>query len=107
MGQGVCNHVLGAREVDNITCKLGKVESLSGGPRRRETEKGVGERLMIGVKGKLEGFKDEAEMANDRVICKEFTSKAEYLDLAEDNFLVKKAKGDQDPWRCCCRTAPT
>ena len=27
--------------------------------------------------------------------------------MVEDNFLEKKARGDQDPWRCCCRTAPT
>ena len=29
------------------------------------------------------------------------------MDLAEDNFLEKKARGDQDPWMCCCSTAPT
>ena len=48
VGQGVCDHVLGARNVDNITGKLrdvGEVTSLSGGPRRRRTEKGMGERL--------------------------------------------------------------
>ena len=28
------------------------------------------------------------------------------MDLAEDNFLEKKARGDQDPWMHCCRTAP-
>ena len=33
-------------------------------------------------------------------------SKAEYLDSAEDNFLEKKARGDQDPWMRCCSTAP-
>ena len=27
--------------------------------------------------------------------------------MAEDNFLEKKARRDQDPWMCCCRTAPT
>ena len=29
------------------------------------------------------------------------------MDSAEDNFLVKKARGDQDPWMRCCRTVPT
>ena len=28
------------------------------------------------------------------------------MDFAEDNFLEKKAWGDQDPWMPCCRTAP-
>ena len=38
VGQGVCNHILGARNVDNITGKLGdvgKVTSLSDGPQLR------------------------------------------------------------------------
>ena len=45
--------------MDNITGELGdvgKMVCLSGGPRRRETEKGVGERLMICEMGKLTGF---------------------------------------------------
>ena len=29
------------------------------------------------------------------------------MDSAEDNFLEKKARGDQDPRMSCCRTAPT
>ena len=29
------------------------------------------------------------------------------MDSAEDNFVEKKAKGDQEPWRRCCRTAST
>ena len=29
------------------------------------------------------------------------------MDSTEDNFLEKKARGDQDPWMPCCRTAPT
>ena len=33
--------------------------------------------------------------------------KADYLDSAEDDFLEKKAKGDQKPQRCSCRTATT
>ena len=40
-GQSICDHVIGARDIDNITCKLrevGKVASLSGGPRRRGTK---------------------------------------------------------------------
>ena len=81
---------------------------LSGGPWRRGTEKVVGERLVIREKGTLVGFKEETEMANSGVSCKEFTrSKAEYLDSAEDNFLEKKARGDQNTWMCCCSTAPT
>ena len=28
------------------------------------------------------------------------------MDLAEDNFLEKKARGDQDTWMHCCSTAP-
>ena len=28
------------------------------------------------------------------------------MDLAEDNFLEKKVKGDQEPQRRCSRTAP-
>ena len=28
------------------------------------------------------------------------------MDSVEDNFLEKKARGDQDPWMRCCRTAP-
>ena len=27
------------------------------------------------------------------------------MDSAEDNFSEKKARGDQDPWMHCCRTA--
>ena len=29
------------------------------------------------------------------------------MDSADDNFLEKKVRGDQDPWLRCCRTAPT
>ena len=29
------------------------------------------------------------------------------MDSAEDNFLEKKAKGDQEPLTHCCRTAPS
>ena len=56
---------------------------------------------MICEKGKLTSFKEKAEMANGGVSCEEFTSKAEYLDSAEDNFLEKKARGAQDPWSRC------
>ena len=52
---------------------------LSGGPRRRGTEKGVGERLMIGEKGELTGFEEETEMADGGVSCKEFTIKGGVL----------------------------
>ena len=79
--------------MDNITGKLGdvgKVVSLSRGPWRRRTEKGLGERLMICEQGKFAGFKGESKMANGEVSCKEFMIKGEDLDLAEDNFLEKK-----------------
>ena len=61
--------------MDNITGELrdvGKMAHLSGGPRRRGTEKGVGERLVICEKGKLAGFKEETKMADCGVSCKEF-----------------------------------
>ena len=64
--------------MDNITGELGDVGEmacLSGRPRRRGTEKGVGKRLMINEKGKLTCFEEETEMANGRVSCKEFTIK--------------------------------
>ena len=53
--------------------------SLSGGPWRRRREKGVGERFMIGEKGKFVGFKGELEMANGGISCKEFTIKGGVL----------------------------
>ena len=40
-GLSICNHVIGTRDIDNITGKLGdvgKVAILSGGPRQRGTE---------------------------------------------------------------------
>ena len=68
--------------MDNITSELGnvgKIARLSGGPQRRGTEKGEGERLMIGKEGKLTGFEEESEMANGGVSCKEFTIKGGVL----------------------------
>ena len=53
--------------MDNITGKLGnigKMACLSGGPRRRGAEKGECERRMIGIKGKLTGFKEKTEVAD-------------------------------------------
>ena len=52
---------------------------------------------MIREKGKILGFKEETEMTNGGISCKEIFVKAEYLDSAEDNFLEKKARGDQEP----------
>ena len=52
---------------------------LSGGPRQRGKEQGVGERFMIGEKGKITGFKEESEMANGGISCKEFTIKGTVL----------------------------
>ena len=43
---------------------VGKMACLSGRPRRRGPEKGMGERLMICEKGKLVGFQRESEMAD-------------------------------------------
>ena len=84
-GQSICDHVLGARDLDNITGKLGdlgKVASLSGRPWRRRTEKGVGERLMIDDQGKFGGFKVESKMVDRGVSCKEFTIKGRVLGLS-------------------------
>ena len=64
---------------------------MSGRPQRIRTEKGVGERLMIGVKGKLAGFKDETEMANGRVSCKEFTIKGGVLGFSGGQLLGKES----------------
>ena len=53
--------------MDNITGKfgdIGKMVHLSGKPRRRGVEKGKCERLMIGIKGKLTGFKKKTEMVD-------------------------------------------
>ena len=64
--------------MDNFTGELGDVGEmacLSGGPWPRGTEKGMGERLMISEKVKLMYFKEETEMANSGVSCKEFTIK--------------------------------
>ena len=61
--------------MDNITGEfgdVGKMACLSGGPQWRGTEKGLGERLVICEKGKLAGFKEEMEMADCGVSCKEF-----------------------------------
>ena len=44
---------------------------LSGGPQRRGTKKGMGERLMIGEKGKLMSFEEETEVTDGGVNCKE------------------------------------
>ena len=78
----VCYNIFGARDVDNITGELrdvGEMLCLSGGPLRRRTEKGGGERLMIGEKGKLKCFEEETKMANGGVSCKEFTIKGGVL----------------------------
>ena len=50
-----------------------------GGPRRRITEKGGGQMLVICEQGKLAGFKEETEMADGGVSCKEFTIKGGVL----------------------------
>ena len=42
------------------------------GEEQRGTEKGMGKRFMIGEKGKFSGFKEETEMADRGVSCKEF-----------------------------------
>ena len=86
MGESICYTVFGARNVDNITGELGDVGEmarLSGGPRWRGTKKGVGERLMIGEKGKLTCFEEETEMAKGRVSCEEFTIKSGVLGFSE------------------------
>ena len=69
--------------MDKITGELrdvGKMARLSGGPRRRGMEKGVGERLMIGEKGKITGFEEETKVTDHRgVSCKMFTIKGGVL----------------------------
>ena len=52
---------------------------LSGGPQSRGAEKDVGERLMIGEKGKLTSFEEETKMANGGISCKEFMIKGRVL----------------------------
>ena len=66
--------------MDDVTCKLGdigKMVCLSGEPRRRVTEQGMGKRFMIGVQGKLSGFKKESKITDRGVSCKEFTVEGE------------------------------
>ena len=77
----------GTWTLDNITGELGdvgKMARLSGRTHRRGTEKGVGERLMIGEKGKLMGFEEETEMAYGGVSSKEFMIKGGVLGFRGD-----------------------
>ena len=78
----VCYNVFGARDVDNITGELGDVGQmarLSGGPWWTGVEKGLGERLIIGEKGKLTGFLEEKEVVNSGISCEEFMIKGRVL----------------------------
>ena len=59
--------------MDNVTGEFGVVCKMSGGPRRRGTEKSLSKRLMISEQGKNSGFKEKMEMADGGVSCKEFT----------------------------------
>ena len=64
--------------MENVTGEfrdIGKMACLSGGPKQRGIEKGAGKRLMIGEQGKNSGFKEQTEMADGGVSCKEFTIK--------------------------------
>ena len=68
--------------MDNVAgklCYVSKVTLLAGGPRRRRTEKGGGQRLVISEQGKFAGFKEKAEMANRGVGGEEFTVKGGIL----------------------------
>ena len=47
--------------------------SLSGGPRRRRTEKGMGEGFMIGEMSEFSSFEEKTEMADGGIGAKEFT----------------------------------
>ena len=70
--------------MDNVASKLcyvSKVTLLAGGPRRRRTEKGGGQRLVISEQGKFAGFEEKAEMANGGVSCQEFTVKGRIFGL--------------------------
>ena len=46
---------------------------------QRGTEKGMGERLLIGEKGKLTCFEEKTKMGNGGVSCNEFTIKGGVL----------------------------
>ena len=53
--------------LDNITGKFGNISEvacLSGGPQQRVAEQGKFERLMIGMKGKITGFKEKTEVGD-------------------------------------------
>ncbi len=39
--------------------------------------------------------------------AKSSLSKVEYFNSVELSFLLKKARGNQDPWVNCCKTPPT
>ena len=45
---------------------------LSGGPRWRGTEMGMGKGLMIGEQGEFSSFKEKTEMADRGIGCKKF-----------------------------------
>ena len=58
-GKQGSNHILGARNLVNITGKIGEIGKmwlLSGGPRWRGVEQGKCQGLMVGEKGKLLGY---------------------------------------------------
>ena len=66
-GQGDGDCIFETRDVDYVTGKLGdigKMACLSGGPRQRGAEKGVGKGFMIGEKGEFSSFKEKTEMAD-------------------------------------------
>ena len=70
--------------MDNITGEfrnIGEMELLSGRPRRRGGEKGKCERLIIGEKGKLTGFKEKMEMGERGVGSQEFSVEGGVLGL--------------------------
>ena len=65
-GKGVSSSILGARDVDNITGKLGDVDKmalLSGGPWRRGVVQDMCQGLVVREKGKFSTFQEKKEMA--------------------------------------------
>ena len=92
-GKGISNCVIGARDKDNITCKLrdvGEMEVLSGGPRRRGAEQDLCQGLVICEKGKFTTLQEKTEMADGGVGCQEFSVKGGVFGFGRGKLLGEK-----------------